>query len=104
MEKRHVQTFLMISAAFFAMGLPVLHAQAGVVAAAVSRTLAQAGIGASPAEAWAASLGGAGARTSRFAARPIAQASREHATTAETAAAKRHELQIQADSAPNVLM
>lgn len=104
MEKRNVQTFLMVSAAFFAMSLPVRQAQAGVVAAAVSRTLAQAGIGASPAEAWAASLGQASARSSRFAARPIAQASREHATTVETASAKRHEPQLQADPAPNVLM
>jgi hypothetical protein len=102
MEKRHVQTFLMMSAAFFAMSLPVRQAQAGVVAAAVSRTLVQAGIGASPAEAWAASMGATRAAHTPFAARPIARASRAHAAAVETASAKRDE--AQADATPLSLM
>lgn len=103
MEKRHVQTFLLVSAAFFAMSLPARQAQAGVVAAAVSRTIAQAGLGASPAEAWAASLGeGRSARTP-FAARPIAQASHTHASTVETASAKRADADKD-DTAPFALM
>ena len=104
MEKRHVQTFLMMSAAFFAMSLPVRQAQAGVVAAAVSRTLAQAGIGASPAEAWAASMGTKSAAHTPFAARPIARASRAHATAVETASAKRDDAQAEADATPFSLM
>jgi hypothetical protein len=82
MEKRHVQTFLMVSAAFFAMNLPVRQAQAGMVSAAVSRTIAKAGIGAGPAERWAASMGDAPARHT-----PIARASRKHVSTIETASA-----------------
>jgi hypothetical protein len=104
MEKRHVQTFLMMSAAFFAMSLPVRQAQAGVVAAAVSRTLAQAGIGASPAEAWAASMGATPVAHTPFAARPIAHASRAHVAAVETASAKRDDAQAQADAAPFSLM
>jgi hypothetical protein len=99
MEKRHVQTFLMVSAAFFAMSLPVRQAQAGVVAQAVSRTIAQAGLGASPAEAWAASLGeGRAART------PFAQASHAHAASVETASTKHAGAAKDADAAPFALM
>jgi hypothetical protein len=83
MEKRHVQTFLMVSAAFFAMSLPVRHAQAGEVAQAVSRTLAKAGIGAGPAERWAASMGDAPVRRTS-----IAKASRKRMATIEVASAK----------------
>ena len=83
MEKRHIQTFLTISAAFFAMSLPVREAQAGMVATAVSRTIAKAGIGAGPAELWAASMGDAPARHT-----PIAHASRKHVAAIETASAK----------------
>jgi hypothetical protein len=104
MEKRHVQSFLMMSAAFFAMSLPARQAQAGVVAAAVSRTLAQAGIGASPAEAWAASMGTTRAVRTPFSARPIARASRAHATAVETASAKRDDAQAEADPTPLSLM
>ncbi len=103
MEKRHVQTFLMISAAFFAMSLPVRQAQAGVIAAAVSRTMARAGIGASPAEAWAASLGEGRVARTPFAARPIARASRAHASSIE-AAAKREDAGAGADTMPVALM
>jgi hypothetical protein len=83
MEKRHVQTFLMVSAAFFAMSLPVRQAQAGIVEQAVSRTIAKAGIGAGPAERWAVSMGDAPARHT-----PIAKASRKHLSTIETASSK----------------
>ncbi|WP_245964863.1 hypothetical protein [Trinickia dinghuensis] len=86
MEKRHVQTFLMVSAAFFAMSLPVRQAQAGVVSAAVSRTIAKAGIGAAPAELWALSMGDAPARRTS-----IAKASRKHASTIEASSAKKHQ-------------
>jgi hypothetical protein len=84
LEKRHVQTFLMVSAAFFAMNLPVRQAQAGMVSAAVSRTIAKAGIGVGPAERWAASMGDAPARRT-----PIAHASRKHVSTIETAEVKK---------------
>ncbi|MGN6667568.1 MAG: hypothetical protein ACTHKH_11480 [Trinickia sp.] len=65
------------------MSLPMRHAQAGTVSAAVSRTIAKAGIGAAPAELWAASMGEAPARHT-----PIAKASRAHVSKIETAAAK----------------
>ncbi|WP_116138191.1 hypothetical protein [Trinickia diaoshuihuensis] len=83
MEKRHIQTFLTVSAVFFAMSLPARQAQAGMVATAVSRTIAKAGIGAGPAERWAAAMGDAPARRT-----PIAHASRKHLSTIETASAK----------------
>ena len=86
MEKRHVQTFLMVSAAFFAMSLPVRQAQAGEVAQAVSRTLARAGIGAGPAERWAAAMGDAPVRRTS-----IAKASRKHVSTIEVASAKHND-------------
>jgi len=104
MEKRHIQTFLTISAAFFAMSLPVRQAQAGVVAAAVSRTIAHAGLGASPAEAWALSMGDAPAARAPFTARPIARASRAHATQIETASIKRDDTNEEARVAPLSLM
>ena len=104
MEKRHIQTFLMIYAVFFAMSLPVRQAQAGVIAAAVSRTMAQAGIGASPAEVWAASLGEGKAARTPFAARPIARASRAHASSVEAAAAKREDASATANTMPVALM
>ncbi|MGN6651442.1 hypothetical protein [Trinickia sp.] len=80
MEKRHIQTFLMVSAAFFAMNLSMRQAHAGVVEQAVSRTIAKAGIGAGPAERWAASMGDAPARHTQ-----IAKASRKHLSTIEAA-------------------
>ena len=40
MEKRHVQTFLLVSAAFLSLSLTVRQAQAGVVEQAVTRTIA----------------------------------------------------------------
>lgn len=99
MEKRHVQTFLLVSAAFFAMSMPVRQAQAGVVAQAVSRTLARAGIGAGPAERWAASMGEAPARHT-----PIAKASRKHLSTIETASTKGAEADGEASVEPFTLM
>lgn len=47
MNTRHVQSFLMVSAAFFAMNLPVRPAEAGPLAAAVSHTtrLESVGVG-----------------------------------------------------------
>ena len=104
MEKRHVQTFLMVSAAFFAMNLPVRQAQAGVVAAAISRTIAEAGLGASPAETWAASLGRGRTARTPFAARPIAHASHTHAATVEAASGKGAEARNDADARPFALM
>ena len=65
------------------MSLPVRQAQAGMVSAAVSRTIARAGIGAAPAEIWAASMGDAPARHTA-----IAHASHTHASKIETAWAK----------------
>ena len=99
MQKRHVQTFLMVSAAFFAMNLPMRQAQAGVVAQAISRTIARAGIGAGPAEQWAASLGEAPVRHT-----PIAKASRKHLSTIETASTKDNDADGQTSAAPFTLM
>lgn len=99
MEKRHVQTFLMVSAAFFAMSLPVRHAQAGVVEQAVSRTIAKAGIGAGPAERWAASMGDAPARHTQ-----IAKASRKHLSTIETVSAKDRDANGETSVEPFTLM
>lgn len=104
MEKRHIQTFLTVSAAFFAMSLPVRQAQAGVVAAAVSRTIAHAGLGASPAETWALSMGDAPTARAPFAARPIARASRAHATKVETASTKHDDASDEARVVPLSLM
>ncbi len=104
MQKRHVQTFLTVSAVFFAMSLPVRQAQAGVVAAAVSRTIAHAGLGASPAEAWALSMGEAPAARAPFAARPIARASHAHATKIEAASIKRDDASEEASVVPLSLM
>ncbi len=99
MEKRHIQTFLMVSAAFFAMSLPVRQAQAGVVEQAVCRTIAKAGIGAGPAERWAASMGEAPARHTQ-----IAKASRKHLSTIETASAKDRNVDGETSVAPFSLM
>ena len=99
MEKRHVQTFLMVSAAFFAMSLPMRQAQAGMVATAVSRTIAKAGIGAGPAELWAASMAEAPARRTA-----IAHASRKHVTTIETASTKAAQTRDDEDAQPFSLM
>ncbi|WP_206950842.1 hypothetical protein [Trinickia acidisoli] len=99
MEKRHIQTFLMVSAAFFAMTLPMRQALAGEVAAAVSRTIAQAGIGAGPAELWAVSMGEAPASRT-----PIAKASRTHMSTIETASVKRAGADNEANAAPFFFM
>jgi hypothetical protein len=50
MDKRHVQTFLLSSAAFFAMSLPARPAYSDMLAAAVSHTvrIASTGIGHEP--------------------------------------------------------
>lgn len=99
MEKRHIQTFLTVSAAFFAMSLPMRQAQAGVVEQAVSRTIAKAGIGAGPAERWAASMGEAPARHTQ-----IAKASRKHLSTIETASTKDRGASDEASVEPFTLM
>ncbi|WP_147426743.1 hypothetical protein [Trinickia fusca] len=51
MNTRHVQSFLMVSTAFFAMNLPVRSADASTLAAAVSHTtrLESVGVGGEPA-------------------------------------------------------
>lgn len=65
------------------MSMPVRQAQAGVISAAVSRTIAKAGIGAAPAEILAASMAGTPARHT-----PIAKASRTHLSKIERASAE----------------
>ena len=95
MEKRHIQTFLTVSAAFFAINMPLRQAQASSVSAAVSRTMAKAGIGAAPAEKLAVSMAEAPSRRTA-----IAHASRTHATKVESASAKHDSALDEASVAP----